>query len=62
MKSQFLQQNSGSQSPNFDANLQTGFVGIFEDKVGRFDRISRALYFELGNAFPLTKSVLQNYK
>ena len=50
------------QSPDFYANLQTGFVGRFEDKVGRFDRISCALCFELGNTFPLTKSVLQNYK
>ena len=28
------------QSPDFYANLQTGFVGRFEDKLGRFDRIS----------------------
>ena len=47
------------QSPDFYANLQTGFVGRFEDKVGR---ISCALCFELGNTFPLTKPVLQNYK
>ena len=51
-----------TQSPDFYANLQTGFVGRFEDKVGRFDRISCALCFELGNTFPLTKLVLQNYK
>ena len=50
------------QSPDFYANLQTRFVGKFEDKVGRFDRISCALPFELGNTFPLTKKVLQNYK
>ena len=49
------------QSPDFYAN-QTGFVGRFEDKVGRLDRISCALYFELGNTFPMTKSDLQNYK
>ena len=46
------------QSPDFYANLQTGFVGRFEDKVGRFDRISNALCFELGNTFPLTSSEL----
>ena len=34
------------QSPDFDANLQTRFVEKFEDKVGRFDRISCSLYFE----------------
>ena len=46
------------QSPDFYANLQTGFVGRFEDKVGRFDRISRALCFELGKTFPLIRSVV----
>ena len=49
------------QSPDFYTNLQTGFVGRFEDKVGKFDRISCALCFELGDTFPLTKLVLQNY-
>ena len=51
---------SVDQSPDFYANLQTRFVGKFEDKGGRFDRISCALCFELGNTFPMTKSVLQN--
>ena len=50
------------ESPDFYANLQTGFVGRYEDKVGRFVKISCTLCFELGNTFPLTKSVLQNYK
>ena len=39
------------QSPEFYANLQTGFVGRFEDKVGRFDRFLCALCFELENTF-----------
>ena len=54
--------NAEIQSPDFYANLQTGFVGRFEDKVGRFNRISCAHCFELGNTFPLTKSVLKNHK
>ena len=50
------------KSPYFYANLQTGFVGKFEDRIGRFGRISCAFCFELENPLPLTKSVLQNYK
>ena len=42
------------QSLAFYTNLQTRFVGRFEDKEGRFGRISCALCFELGNTLPLT--------
>ena len=43
------------QSQDFYANLQTGFVGRFKNKVGRFERTSCALCFKLGNTFPFEK-------